>query len=84
MFGDSEGISFPLTPSQLINGRNLDCSPSGSYFEVVNTYEGLSKCARYNRKLLKEFTKRWKHEYLLGLLEAYKPNLVVNPNHLLM
>ena len=73
VFDDSEGISFPLTPSQLINGRNLDCSPSGSYFEVVNTYEGLSKRARYNRKLLKEFTKRWKNEYLLVLLEAYKP-----------
>ncbi len=33
----------------------------------------MSKRAKYNRRLLTEFTKRWKNEYLLSLLEAYRP-----------
>ena len=70
---DNEGISYPLTPSHLINGRNLSSLPNNTYFEIVSTYESLSKRARYHRFLLGQFTKRWKNEYLLGLMEAYKP-----------
>ena len=73
VYDDSEGISYPLTPSQLINGRNLDCEPNQSYFETVNTYDSLSKRAKYHRRLLTSFVARWKNEYLLSLLEAYKP-----------
>lgn len=73
VYDDSEGISYPLTPSHLINGRNLDRLPNDAHFEIVNTYESLSKRARYNRRLLTQFTTSWKREYLLGLLEAYKP-----------
>ena len=40
---------------------------------MVSTYETLSKRARYNRRLLCHFAKRWKNEYLLGLMECYKP-----------
>ena len=47
--------------------------PNNSYFEIVNTYEGLSKRAKYNRRLLSPFTNRWKKEYLLSLLEKYRP-----------
>lgn len=73
VYDDSEGISYPLTPSHLINGRNLDRLPNDAYFEIVHTYESLSKRARYHRRLLTQFTTCWKKEYLLGLLEAYKP-----------
>eukprot|EP00112_Aurelia_sp_Birch-Aquarium-sp1_P012254 Seg2575.2 transcript_id=Seg2575.2/GoldUCD/mRNA.D3Y31 product="hypothetical protein" protein_id=Seg2575.2/GoldUCD/D3Y31 len=73
VYDDSEGISYPLTPSHLINCRNLDRLPNDAHFEIVNTYESLSKRARYNRRLLTQFTTSWKREYLLGLLEAYKP-----------
>ena len=55
---DSDGISYPLTPFQLINGRNLSSLPNNAYFEIVNTYEELSKRAKYNRKLLSQFTNR--------------------------
>ena len=72
---DSEGISYPLTPSHLVNGRNLSHLPHNRYYEVVGTYETLSKRAKYNRLLLGNFTKRWKNEYLLGLLEAHKPKI---------
>ena len=70
---DTEGISYPLTPSHLINGRNLLHLPQYRYLEIVSVYETLSKRARYNRLLLGQFTRRWRNEYLLGLMEAYRP-----------
>ena len=70
---DSDGVSYPLTPSQLINGRNLSSVPNDAYFEIINTYEQLSKRAKYNRRLLSHFTNRWKKEYLVSLLEKYRP-----------
>ena len=70
---DSDGISYPLTPSQLINGRNLSSLPNNAYFEIVNTYEELSKRAKYHRRLLSQFTNRWKKQYLLSLLGNYRP-----------
>ena len=73
VFDDNEGISYSLTPSHLINGRYLMHLPHYRYHEVVSTYETLSKRARYSRFLLGHFTKRWKNEYLLGLMECYKP-----------
>ena len=32
VYGDAEGISYSLTPSQLMNIRNLDCEPNQSVF----------------------------------------------------
>ena len=73
VYDDTEGISYPLTPSHLVNGRNLDRLPNDAHFEILHTYESLSKCARYHRRLLSQFATSWKKEYLVGLLEAYKP-----------
>ena len=73
VFDDKEGISYPLTPSHLVNNRNLLHLPKYRYHEVASTYETLSKRARYSRFLLGHFTKRWKNENLLGLMECYKP-----------
>ncbi len=70
---DEDGISYPLTPSQLINGRNLQCTPCDNVYEVVSTYESLSKRGRYQRNLLNQFSNRWKNEYLTSLLQAYRP-----------
>ena len=55
VFDDKEGISCPLTPSHLVNGRNLLHLPNYRYHEVVSTYETLSKRARYSRFLLGHF-----------------------------
>ena len=73
VFDDQEGITYPLTPSQLVNGRNLSMMPNESHHEVVSTHESLSKRARYHQRVLSQFTKRWRNEYLLSLLEAYRP-----------
>ena len=62
VYDDTKGISYPLMPSHLINGRNLFHLPHCRYTEVVSTYEALSKGARYNRRLLGHFTKQWKKE----------------------
>ena len=71
-FDDSEGVSYPLSPSHLINGRNLLQVPNDRHTEIVSTYESLSRRAEYQHHLLSQFAKRWKEEYLIGLMEAYK------------
>ena len=70
---DSDGIRYPLTPSQLVNGRNLNRPPNNAHFEIINTYQGLSRRAKYHRQLLLQFCNRWKNEYLLSLMEKYGP-----------
>ena len=76
IFDDTEGVSYPLTPSQLINGRNFLQTSSQNHFEIISNHEALSKRARYHRKLLEHFTKRWRKEYLSSLMEAYKTKQV--------
>ena len=44
------------------------------YSEVVSTYESLSARPKYHHRLLSQFIKQWKNEYLLGLMESYKSN----------
>eukprot|EP00794_Sanderia_malayensis_P015494 gene15494-biopygen11958 len=70
---DTDGITYALTPSQLINGRNLQCLPSEITTEILSTYESLSKRGRYHRRLLAQFTNKWKKEYLMSLLQAFRP-----------
>jgi len=38
---EKEGISQPLTPSSLVNGRRITNTPNGEYFEIVNNNETL-------------------------------------------
>ena len=73
IYYDEEGVNYPLTPSQLINGRNLAMLPNDGHYEIVSTHESLSKRARYHRKVLSHFIKKWQREYLLNLLEAHRP-----------
>ena len=77
----SDGIPYPLMPSQSINGINLSSIPNDAYYEIVNTHEALSKRAKCHQRLLSQFTNRWKKEKL-SLLEKYKPrnNSIFNPN----
>ena len=39
VYDDQESISYPLTPSHLINGRQITNMPNNQFFEVVSTYE---------------------------------------------
>ena len=72
VFKDTESVSFPLTPSHLLNGRNLLQEPSDRFAEIIGTYETLSKREKYHFRLLLDFTQRWNGEYLYFLIEAYR------------
>ena len=68
-YDDEGGISYPLTPSELINGRCLT-KLNDRVFEIINTNEALTKKVRYHRNLLRGFTNRWQKEYLQSLQEV--------------
>ena len=65
VYDDSEGVSYPLTPSHLINSHRLASSPSASHFEVVSTNITLTRRAKRQRHLLAQFLRHWKRDYLL-------------------
>ena len=73
LYGNEDGIEYTLTLSHLIYGRNVS-ELNEKYYEVVSTYETLSSRAKYHHRLLSQFAKQWKGEYLLGLLESNKLN----------
>ena len=70
---DTDGIAYPLTPAQLANGRNLNILPNEGHFEIISTYESLANRAKYHHRILSAFASRWKNDYLVSLLGAYKP-----------
>ena len=69
VYDDDESLSYPLTPSQLVNGRRITPMPNNEHFEIVNTNRILTKRARHQRKVLQQFTSQWQREYLLNLRE---------------
>ena len=71
VYDDQEGISFALTPSHLMYGRRITTTPNATHFEVMSTCMTLTKRVKYHRRLLKQFTNRWKKEYLLSLREHH-------------
>ena len=79
VFNDTESVSFPLTPSHLLNGRNLLQEPSDRFAEIITTYETLPKRAKYHFRLLWDFSKRWNGEYLYCLMEAYRSKQTPTP-----
>ena len=70
LYDDQDGISCALSPSHLIYGRRIIDEPNEELFEIVSTQESLTCRAKYHRHLLREFMKRRKREYLLGLREV--------------
>ena len=43
--------------------------PNSQHYEVISTYQSLTKRARHHRNLIQQFTKQWRTEYLLRLRE---------------
>ena len=72
LYDDMEGVSQALTPADLIYGRRLANTPSGSHYEVVSTAKTLTKRAKHQFRLINDLTKQWRREYLLGLREHYQ------------
>ena len=70
LYNEIEGVSQPLTPAYLIYGQHIVKTANGHHFEVISTAQSLTKRARYQARLLTQFTKCWCHDYLLGLREC--------------
>jgi len=71
MYSDDNGISYPLTPSDLIYGHQLSTTPNSRHFDVTSTSKTLNKKARHHFRVLETFNKQWQKEYLLSLRENY-------------
>ena len=68
---DAEGISYALCPSDLINGRRISATPNEAYYEVISTHETLTRRMKHHQMLIRQFTRRWRREYLLNLREKH-------------
>ena len=65
IYDDEDGVSYPLTPSQLIYGRQIELAPNARQFAIISTNQSLTKRAKYQMSLLKHFTNCWRKEYLI-------------------
>lgn len=67
IYDDTDGVTQPLTPSDLINGRAIGRTPSNRQEDVVSTFQTLTRRAKYHYRLLEGFVKQWRREYLTSL-----------------
>ena len=51
-------------------GRRVTSMPNDYHFDVVSTYQGLTK-RRNHVRMLKHFTRQWCQDYLTNLREAH-------------
>ena len=76
----NRAISHALTPSHLIYGRQISSVPNDKHYDIVSTNQLLTKRAKYHQRVLNQFIKEWKTEYLLSLRESSKSNLKDSDN----
>ena len=69
VYDDVEGISHCLTPADLIYGHRNSAVPNDRDYEVTSTSQCLMKRARYQFRLLAEFNRQWRRDYLLNQRE---------------
>ena len=72
IYADEEELSYPLTPADLIYGRQITTMPHQRHCNVISTFQSLTKRARYHFRSLEGFTKQWCKDYLLGLREYHR------------
>ncbi|CAB4014713.1 Hypothetical predicted protein [Paramuricea clavata] len=70
-------ISYALTPSHLIHGRQISSAPNDKHYEIISTNQSLTKRAKYLQRVLNQFIKQLRTEYLLNLRESSKS---IRPN----
>ena len=80
VYADDEGLSYPLTPADLVYGRHIATTPNQRYSNVSSTYQTLTRRINYHYRLLQNFTRQWRREYLLGLRESARKNSSVGRN----
>ena len=72
---DTDVTSFTISPSHLTYGRRVTFCPNDSHFEIVSTNESLTKRAKIQKHLLRQFTLQWRKDYLLSLRESHASKL---------
>lgn len=72
----SEDLDEPLTPSHLLCGHRVlslpDPDDAGEDPDYNTTHEGLTRRMRHLSKILADFWKRWRSEYLLELRDMHR------------
>lgn len=68
---DEDGITYTLSPSHLMYGRRITSLPNPSHFDILSTYQTLTKRRKHHVRLLENFTRVWRHEYLTSLRETH-------------
>ena len=67
---DEDGVTYTLSPSHLMYGR-ITSLPNPSHFEILSTYQTLTNRRKHHVRLLENFTRIWRHEYLTSLQETH-------------
>ena len=80
VYDDEQSISYALTPSHLIYGRQISSVPNDKHYDIVSANHLLTKRAKYHQRVLNQFIKQWRTEYLLSLRESSKTNLKDSDN----
>ena len=68
---DEDGITYTLSPSHLMYGRRISSSPNPNHFKILSTYQTLTRRRKHHVRLLENFTRIWRHEYLTSLHETH-------------
>jgi len=71
---DTEGISYTLSPSHFMYGRRICNVSNTNHFEVTSTFQSLTKRWKLKQRLLGQFVKQWRRDYLLNLRECHNLN----------
>ena len=71
LYDDQDGISTALSPSHLLYGRKVTSMPNDETFEILSTYQSLTRKAKRHQHLLSQFMNQWRKEYLLNLREHH-------------
>ena len=69
LYGDDEGPSHVVTPADLICGHRIASTFSNQQFDVTSTARSLTKRVKYQWRILNNFTRQWRRDYLLSLQE---------------
>ncbi|PFX11629.1 hypothetical protein AWC38_SpisGene24559 [Stylophora pistillata] len=73
VYDDTNSISYPLTPSDLVYGRRVTITPNSAHHEIISTHQSLTRRARHHKNLLQQVTTQWRKEYLTSLREQSNP-----------
>jgi len=71
MHDDVEGVSYSISPSQLLYGQTITNWPNGETFEVSSTYDSLVRRSKQQRRTLSQFLSIWRKMYLTNLREYH-------------